>query len=36
LENKSVLVEDFGDKAKAMEIIAEALRFYVETFGGSK
>ena len=36
LENKSVLVEDFGDKAKAMEIISEALRFYVETFVGNK
>lgn len=36
LENKSVLVEDFGDKAKAMEIISEALRFYAVTFTGSK
>jgi inorganic pyrophosphatase len=36
LENKSVLVEDFGDKAKAMEIISEALRFYVDTFVDNK
>jgi inorganic pyrophosphatase len=32
LENKSVLVEDFGDKAKALEIISTALTFYQETF----
>jgi len=32
LENKSVLVEDFGDKAKALEIISTALTFYQVTF----
>ena len=32
LENKTVLVEDFGDKATALDIIAEALRFYTSTF----
>jgi inorganic pyrophosphatase len=32
LENKTVLVEDFGDKATALDIIAEALRFYTATF----
>lgn len=32
LENKSVLVEDFGDKAKALEIISTALTFYKDTF----
>jgi len=32
LENKSVLVEDFGDKAKALEIISEALEFYRTSF----
>ncbi|MFN5428184.1 MAG: inorganic diphosphatase [Bacteroidota bacterium] len=36
LENKSVLVEDFGDKAKALEIISTALTFYQETFTSEK
>lgn len=36
LENKSVLVEDFGDKAKALEIISTALSFYQETFISEK
>ena len=36
LENKSVLVEDFGDKAKALEIISTALTFYQETFISEK
>ncbi|MFN5225038.1 MAG: inorganic diphosphatase [Bacteroidota bacterium] len=36
LENKSVLVEDFGDKAKAVEIISTALTFYQETFISEK
>jgi inorganic pyrophosphatase len=36
LENKTVLVEDFGDKATALNIIEEAIRFYQETFGGTK
>jgi hypothetical protein len=29
-------VEDFGDKATALNIIEEAIRFYQETFGGTK
>jgi inorganic pyrophosphatase len=32
LENKAVVVEDFGDKAQALTIIEEAIRFYKETF----
>jgi inorganic pyrophosphatase len=32
LENKTVVVEDFGDKAKALLIVEEALSFYKETF----
>jgi inorganic pyrophosphatase len=32
LENKTVVVEDFGDKAKALSIIQEAIDFYKETF----
>lgn len=32
LENKSVQVEDYGDKAKALSIIEEAMRFYKENF----
>ncbi|MFN9665256.1 MAG: inorganic diphosphatase [Bacteroidota bacterium] len=36
LENKSVLVEDFGDNAKALEIISTALTFYQETFISEK
>lgn len=36
LENKSVLVEDFGDKAKSLEIISNALTFYQETFISEK
>lgn len=32
LENKSVLVQEFGDKAKALQIIEEAMRLYKETF----
>jgi inorganic pyrophosphatase len=35
LENKTVLVEDFGDKATALNIIEEAIRFYQESFGNS-
>jgi inorganic pyrophosphatase len=35
LENKTVLVEDFGDKATALKIIEEAIRFYQESFGKS-
>jgi len=33
LENKTVLVEDFGDKATALAIIEEAIRFYQKSFG---
>lgn len=32
LENKTVVVEEFGDKAKALAIIKEAIAFYKETF----
>ncbi len=32
LENKTVIVEDFGDKAKALQIIEEAIKFYKTTF----
>ncbi len=32
LENKTVIVEDFGDKAKALQIIEEAIKYYKTTF----
>ena len=32
LENKTVVVEEFGDKAQALNIIKEAINFYKETF----
>ena len=32
LENKTVVVEEFGDKAQALNIIKEAISFYKETF----
>ncbi len=32
LENKLVVVEEFGDKATALGIITEAINFYIETF----
>ncbi len=32
LENKTVVVEDFGDKAQALAIIDEAIRFYKDSF----
>ncbi len=32
LENKTVIVEEFGDKTTALKIIAEAIEFYKETF----
>jgi inorganic pyrophosphatase len=32
LENKTVIVEEFGDKTTALKIISEALDFYKETF----
>ena len=32
LENKSVVVEEFGDKTKALQIVEEAIRLYKETF----
>ncbi len=32
LENKLVVVEEFGDKATALGIITEAINFYNETF----
>ena len=32
LENKTVKVEEFGDKAQALLIIEDAIRLYKETF----
>jgi len=32
LENKTVVVEEFGDKAQALDIIQEAIQFYKTTF----
>lgn len=32
LENKTVVVEDFGDKAQALQIVEESFRFYKTTF----
>lgn len=32
LENKTVIVEEFGDKTTALKIIAEAIEFYKENF----
>jgi inorganic pyrophosphatase len=33
LENKSVKVEEFQDKAKAYEILKESIDLYKETYG---
>ncbi len=32
LENKTVVVEDFGDKHTALKVIEDAIQFYKETF----
>jgi inorganic pyrophosphatase len=32
LENKTVVVEEFQDKATALKIIADALQLYAETY----
>jgi len=32
LENKTVIVEEFGDKTAALKIVTEAISFYKETF----
>lgn len=32
LENKMVIVEEFGDKTTALKIVSEAIDFYKETF----
>jgi len=32
LENKTVKVEEFGDKAQALQIIEDAIKLYKETF----
>jgi len=32
LENKTVIVEEFGDKATALKIIADAIELYKQTF----
>jgi inorganic pyrophosphatase len=36
LENKTVQVEDFGDKATALKIIDECIELYKQTFGSEK
>ncbi len=36
LENKSVSVNEFQDKATALKIVEEAMRFYKENFGPKK
>lgn len=36
LENKTVSVNEFQDKATALKIIEEAIRFYKESFGEKK
>ncbi len=36
LENKTVSVNEFQDKATALKIIEEAIRFYKENFGEKK
>jgi inorganic pyrophosphatase len=33
LENKTVVVEEFGDKSSALKIITEAIDYYKEVFG---
>src|SRR3982751_5311234 len=32
LENKTVSVEEFGDKARALQVIEEAIKLYKDTF----
>ena len=32
LENKTVIVEEFGDKATALNIVADAIEFYKQNF----
>jgi inorganic pyrophosphatase len=32
LENKTVVVEEFGDKTTALKIIEQAIEFYKENF----
>ena len=32
LENKTVVVEEFGDKAMALQIIEDAINFYKDNF----
>ena len=32
LENKTVVVEDFGDKSKALQIVEDGIKLYRETF----
>ena len=36
LENKTVVVEEFGDKTTAIKIIQDAIAFYKESFGTKK
>ncbi|MDA3614645.1 inorganic diphosphatase [Polluticaenibacter yanchengensis] len=36
LENKTVQVEDFGDKARALQIINDGISLYQQTFLGEK
>ncbi|HAK11092.1 MAG TPA: inorganic pyrophosphatase, partial [Chitinophagaceae bacterium] len=33
LENKTVIVEEFGDKTSALKIVTEAIEYYKEVFG---
>jgi inorganic pyrophosphatase len=32
LENKTVIVEEFGDKSQALKVIEEAMAFYKKSF----
>ena len=34
LENKTVVVEEFGDKVKALKIVEDGIKYYKETFKG--
>jgi len=36
LENKSVVVEEFGDKSKALKVVEDAMNLYQEMFGEKK
>lgn len=36
LENKTVVVEDFGDKSKALQIVEDGIKLYATTFKDDK